>query len=106
MVIAINERSTKNTGHRVHVRMSRTHGKSQRACNYPRTGATKGCLTSAREILIAALMSAFKQKPHCLQRKEAWVCRLACSQCPHWLQVRLVFLGSTNLTGTLAQAAL
>jgi hypothetical protein len=41
-------------------------------CNYPHTGETFGTLTSTREILIAALMSALQQKPHCLHRKEVW----------------------------------
>src|SRR5260370_39403932 len=81
------------------------------ACIYPARGDAIGRLTAARSVLlmlIAALWSAFIAWRHngFRQRNSAWLFRLAFSQCPQRLQVRLVFPGASREAGNPAPGAL
>lgn len=57
-------------------------------------------------MLRAAFRSALSSKPQETHLKVAWVFRLDLLRCPHLEHVLLVFLGSTNATGTPRSAAL
>ena len=58
------------------------------------------------EITLAALVSPLSACAHARQRNVDWLGRFPLAMWPHWKHSRLVFLGSTKITGTPSRRAL